>query len=359
MKTSPYAWLRPRHPELETGEFGGVNLDVLRGWSQTIDPQLQRPHALPALAQLVHLDSGHVEPLHGPDLLIGRYYPPNGPVDIVLSALQEHERYRLGAPHLQLTLDEAGQWRASHLAPGTGTGVGARWFEDYNQQHPVNDGDILTLGCARYRFEQQDVALSAWKKACMALLKKAQKPALFLCRSGAPCGPMVELSPDTTRVIGRTLPPSGDRTVRTPWDHSAHHPGQPDVDLAGLYPGEAQSISFLHAAIRPAQPPDAEVHAPEGAASFRVTPISTRQKTFVNRQEISDSATLQHGDELALGSVFFYLHSPEQTLQIARAPLRPPALIDWGEGRSSLGKTSPLPDAPAPDEEDAPTKEPT
>lgn len=362
MKTSPYAWLRPRNQELEKGEFGSINLDVLRGWSQTIDPQLRRPHALPALARLVHLDSGHVENLHGPDLLVGRYYPPNGPVDLVLSALQEHERYRLGAPHIQMTLDEAEQWSVSHLAPGTGTGVGADWFENFNQKHLLNDGDILTLGCARYRFERHEVELTTWKRECMALLKKAQKPALFLCRNGAPCGPMVELLPDATRVIGRTLPPSNNRMVLTPWDHSAQKPVQPDVDLAGLFPGEAQSISFLHAAIRPAdlagRVTRADLDAAAQPAQFRVTPLATRQKTFVNRQEVSESTALKHGDELALGSVFFYLHCPQQKVQISRPPLRPPALIDWGEGSSSVRKTLPLLDEPPPTEDES-NKEPS
>lgn len=319
------------------GEFGEINLDILRGWRMARAPELRQPHALPALARLVHLDSGRVEHLHGPDLLIGRYYPPNGPVDLTLGGLQEHELYQLGAPHLQMTLNDDAQWSVRHLAPGTSTHVNEDRLETYNQHHIIEDGDALQIGCARYRFERLDIELAAWKTACRALLGSADTAALFLCRNGGPCGPTIELSAKTPMVIGRTLPSCEDLQVRTPWEHSAQKPAQPDVDLAGLYPSEAKYIGFLHAEIRAVAPSAARIggeylESTSRASDFRVTPLTKRQKTFINRHEIGDSAVLSHGDELALGSNFFYFYCPDRGVQLTRRPLGAPTLVDWTEG---------------------------
>lgn len=308
------------------GEFGEIDLDVLRGWRHREDPELRRPHALPALARLVHLKSGRVESLRGPDLLVGRYYPQNGPVDLLLGGLKEHELYRLGAPHLQMTMDENGQWSAGHLAPGTHTSVGPDELRNYNQKHLVSDGDVLTLGSAQYRFERASIDPMTWKNACKALLTSAEQPSLFMCRNGAPCGPKIAIPRDTVRVLGRTLPPPKDCRVHTPWGASRLQPEQPDVDLAGLYPDELKYIGYLHASIRRLP------GAGDAAQLFELTPLAPRQKTFINRQEISEPTLLYHGDELALGSVFFYLYCPDLAARIPRRSLEPPTLVDWSEG---------------------------
>lgn len=329
------------------GEFGSINLDVLRGWEQASNPQLRRPHALPALARLVHLDSGRVEFLHGPDLVVGRYYALNGPVDLILGGLQEHELYRLGAPHVQMKLsdDNSGQWFVRHLAPQTETRIGSTRLDHYTQRYPIEDGELITIGCARYRFEREDVELSTWRKKCRELLASATQPSLFLCRAGGPCGPTIELSQTSSVVIGRTLPPSRDLSVRTPWDSELQKPVQPTVDLAGLYPGELQFISYLHASIRKESSEvcrsfardSRETMSPDSSASdrppspFAVTPLATRQKTFLNRHEIDERTQLSSGDELSLGSIFFYAHCPHLPIRTPRQPFSLPEVVNWSE----------------------------
>jgi hypothetical protein len=316
------------------GAYGNIDLDILRGWTQSRDPQLRRAHALPALGRLVHLDSDHVERLHGPDLLVGRYHPQNGPVDLIPNGLKDHETYRLGAPHLHLQMASDGQWTLRHISPGTRTIVGDDLLEDCDETHRLNHGDELTLGCARYLFESSGVGLQQWEDERRALLDSAEGPALFLCRRGGPCGPRFALDEDSAVLLGRTIPPGGNFRVDVPWFGAEHKPVPPDVDLAGLYPSERKFISFLHAYFKRDAAESKGESCDESSDAYQVVPVSTRQKTFLNRHEIIEPARLADGDEVALGAVFFCVRLSDSSTAVTRKTIEPPAVVDWGEESS-------------------------
>ncbi len=300
--------------------FGDIDLDILRGWAERRDPALRQEHALPPLARLVPLESGIVETLHGPDVLVGRYHPQYGPVDVILRELEDHQNYRLGAPHLHLTLSDDGVWTLRTLSPGARTLVGEDELEAPNQPHPLDHGDVVTLGCVRYRFETSGLALGEWEEARARLLDEAGGPALFLCRRGGPCGPRAALDEAHPLVVGRSFPPPGAVPAGSAWDGRA----QPDWDLAGLYEEERKFIAFEHLRLESI------------GGVWHAEPLAARRRTFVNRIDIIDVTPLSLGDELALGSVVFYLHQPAPGARPARKAIEPPAVVDWQEGSSPI-----------------------
>ena len=301
-------------------EFADIDLDVLRGWREHRDPELRQAHKLPPLARLVSLDGEKVETIHGPDVLIGRYNPQYGPVDVILRDLQDHQNYRLGAPHLHLTLQSDSRWSLRSISPGTRTLVDGEEISQPNELCAIESGAELTIGCVRYRFETSGLALSAWEDARNRLLNGAAGPSLFLCRRGGPCGPRVALDEHGALVIGRSFP--GRATLAG--DHSWDGHCQPDWDLAGLYEEERKFIGFEHA------------HVDKSDRVWRLTPVTSRRRAFVNRLEIIDTTPLSSGDEVALGSVIFYLHEPGDAAPSERKAIEPPAVIDWQEGSAPI-----------------------
>jgi hypothetical protein len=312
--------------------FGDIDLDVLRGWREEIDPELRADHALAPLARLVSLDGEQVETIHGPDILVGRYLPQHGPVDVILGGLQDHQNYRLGAPHLHLTLEDA-QWRVRSVSPGARTLVDGEELLHGGGHGDLESGSEITLGQVRYRFERSGLELDEWDHARTQLLNNADGPSLFLCRRGGPCGPRVRLDEASTVVVGRSFPNRTTLAGEQSWDGRT----APDWNLAGLYEAERKFIAFEHA------------HFESVDGAIELTPVTSRRKTFVNRLEIIDTTPLSFGDEIALGSVIFYLHEPNDDATPERKAIEPPAVIDWQEGSTPIvDETSP--DQASPDQ---------
>lgn len=300
-----------------------IDLDVLRGWAEAIDESLRQPHELTPLARLVPIDAGpdaRVETIHGPDVLMGRFHPQYGPVDIIPRGLQDHQNYRLGAPHLQLSAAGACEWTVRSLSPGATTLVGDESIDQPSELCPITDGDRLTLGCVSYRFELSGVDLDEWERERLRLLDAGSGPALYLGRRGGPCGPRFELDGRDAVVLGRSFPRDGVLSGDHQWDGLP----QPDWDLAGLHGAERKHIAFRHARLR------------RDGERWSITPLSMRHKTFVNRAEILDSTPIEVGDEIALGPIILFLHEPDSDAAPRRMAIEPPAVVDWGEGSTPI-----------------------
>jgi hypothetical protein len=317
-------------------EFGDIDLDVLRGWREEIDPALQAEHALPPLARLVALDAEQVETIHGPDVLVGRYNPQYGPVDVILGGLEDHQNYRLGAPHLHLTLGD-GQWGVRSVTPGSLTLIDGEELAHGDQRRLLESGSVITMGHVRYRLERSGLSLDEWEDARARLLNDPEqindpdlnagdRPALFLCRRGGPCGPRIYLDEASQLVVGRSFPDRATLAGEHSWDGRT----PPDWDLAGLYEAERKFIAFEHAHL------DTLDSLDTAGRRVELTPVASRRKTFVNRLEIIDTTPLSSGDEIALGSVIFYLHEPSDDAMPERKAIEPPAVIDWQEGSTPI-----------------------
>lgn len=300
--------------------FGDIDLDVLRGWAETRDPELRAEHALPPLCRLVRADGAQVETIHGPDVLVGRYHPQYGPVDVILRGLADHQNYRLGAPHLHLSLGDDGGWTVRNVSPTVETSVAGVALASPETVQPIESGDDLTLGCVSYRFEASGLTLGEWEDARARLLDEADCAGLYLCRRGGPCGPCRPLEAAGELTVGRSFPAVG----TLPDGHRWGDPAPPDWDLAGLYEEERKFVAFEHARLE------------QRDADWYVVPRAARRKTFVNRLEIIDATPVSFGDEIALGSVIFYLHKPSAGARPARKAIEPPAVVDWQEGSTPI-----------------------
>jgi len=297
-----------------------IDLDVLRGWHERRDPTLTAAHALPALATLVlsHPDgrTRALFELHGPETYIGRYHPQHGPVDLILTGLRDHEIYKLSAPHVRLTLEERGQWMVRPMSPAAITELDGQPLHDTRRSVPIEDGAKLRLGATEFAFEKTDVDYGSWLEAKKELLVAVEQPALFLCRSGGPCGPRIGLDPDAETVVGRSFPTETELPSKS-WSQTE----QPDWDLAGVYEHERKFIGFRHAAFKVVD-----------GDQWVVDPITVRQRTYVNRVEISGATPLMPGDEVGMGSVLFHFHDPSNiraSTESRTAEL--PTVVNWQE----------------------------
>ena len=295
-----------------------IDFDVLRGWREHRDPELQQPHRLPALAQLEMLgDDGDPKvqySLHGPQVMLGRYRPQHGPVDLHLPRLKDHQRYRLGAPHAQLELKE-GRWQVEAVNPRASTEVDGVSHEYLHEPRPLEDGMELKLGVVRFRFQSTDISVDDWQSARDELIQQVDGPALFLKRAGGICGPYRRLDERHQLVVGRSHPGPGELPDSGQW------PPVPESfwDLSGLFDHERNLVGFQHVAV---SCEDDGWYARE---------LSTRQDTFVNRVAITAEKTvLSNGDELALGSVIVRFHDPADGAdQTPRQHI--PTVVDWQE----------------------------
>ncbi|MBA2663612.1 MAG: FHA domain-containing protein [Bradymonadaceae bacterium] len=311
-----------------------VDLDVLRGWKEQRDPELVAAHALPALAELIHLDaSGRQiasEPIHGPDVVVGRFHPQYGPVDILLGSLRDHESYKLGAPHLYLVLDRAGNWDLRPLSPTATTQLKEAPITDNARHYRIDHGDELHLGVARFVFERLSTTLDTWFGRYEALLQRAGGPSLMLMRAGGVCGPYIGLEKSRAYVIGRTFPGRGDVPGTEDWPRFA----QPEWDLSGLPEKERKHLGFRHARLKFVD------------ESWCVEPVCTRQRTFVNRVAISTITALESGDEVGMGSVLFHFHDESAVVLPRSKKIHLPAVVDWSDGHVSRTPGRPAPAPP-------------
>lgn len=296
------------------------DLDLLRGWSEDRDPALASPHALSALATLHQLDADHTPiasyPIFGPAILLGRFHSQHSPVDLLLDNLQDHQTYRLGSPHAHLELLPTGQWVVQALAPQTPTLLNGEPIDTLANARELRAGDRLTLGVTSFDFEPHDITLDGHQRQLDRLLDSCDPPALFLMRSGAPSGPYHPLDPRRPLTLGRSYPPAGTLP------NSQHWPSRPDHfwDLSGLPDVERKFVAFQHARL---------IFKDQ---RWHIEPLSTRQRTYVNRIPINIPTALEPGDELGLGSALFHLQLPT-TRALPRRNITPPRPIDWSEGR--------------------------
>lgn len=279
-----------------------VDLGLLRGWEEPRNPSLRSEHILPGLAML-SLEDGQDTILelgiYGPEILIGRYHPPHGPVDLLPTGLRDHELYRLGAPHARLRQEEDGSWTLRPLAPSLPMLVDDEPVK-LGGATPIHHGSKLVFGLTMWRFTQLDTTPAQWERQASDLLKTEGGAALFLKRHGGMCGPRLRLEPGASPVIGRKSPLSA-----------------PEWELSGLPEHERRHIAYRHAQLRPV------------SQGWEIVPLTERHRVYINRQAINAPTRLMPGDEVGLGSVLFHFHYPDGGEAPWRRKLQVPTLVDW------------------------------
>lgn len=313
-------------PALTTGDSERsaasiVDLDVLRGWSEDHDPALQKPHHLPALATLEELGSrGEVLrrfPIHGPEVLLGRFQPRYAPMDRYFATVLDHQAYRLGAPHAHLSLHD-GVWSLQALSPQKSTAIEGDELLHLNAPCDLKDGQILSFGVVRFVFRSLQTNLKQWRQCRRELLDQLSGPALLLKRHGGICGPYHLLGDAPKTLVGRGAPAPGVLPGTQGWTQKNDGPLW---DLSGIYDHERRHLGFRHARI-----------ARDGQR-WTLKPLAPRQRTFINRIAISGEVPLSSGDEIGLGSVLIYFYDPSKGAP-SRESRPVPAVVDWSEGRS-------------------------
>ena len=86
-------------------------------------------------------------------VVLGRFDPDTGPVDIDLGALPE--AVYVSRRHAEMWPDTAGQWFIKDLGAGNGTFVRAQGhaqFQRVTGEQAINNGDEMALGNARFAF---------------------------------------------------------------------------------------------------------------------------------------------------------------------------------------------------------------
>ncbi|RVU46952.1 FHA domain-containing protein [Lujinxingia sediminis] len=308
----------PRHAVVKRTS-SPFDLDVLRGWSEERDPALASPHALSALATLHQRDASNTPiasyPIFGPAILLGRFHSQHSPVDLLLDSLQDHQTYRLGSPHAHLEWLPSGQWGVQALAPQSPTLLNDERIDTLATARELRAGDRITLGVTTFEFEPHDITREHHQHQLDTLLTSCRPPALFLMRSGAPAGPCHPLDPQRSLTLGRSYPPA--RVL----PNSHHWPPRPEHfwDLSGLPDIERKFVAFQHARLFFKE------------QRWHIEPLSTRQRTYVNRIPINVPTALEPGDELGLGSALFHLQLPT-THVLPRRNITPPRPINWSEG---------------------------
>lgn len=314
---------RARQKLLEAPLDVQLDLDLLRGWREQRDPSLRSSHLLPALARLT-LVAGDPEDitlapqsweLHGPNIYIGRYHANNGPVDLSLDGLLDHEIYKLGSPHARLMLHERGYWTLKALSPSRRTSLAGEVLLHTQPASPLGHRQHITLGEVTLRFEVLgEQAFTSWRQRVKDVLRVQERPALYLKRQGGICGARMLLTPGSACVLGRSYPREGDFVRPAHWDIS----DVLDWDLGNLYEHERRHIAFRHAVIRPLNSNDWEIE-----------PLSARHHVTINRLPITDARALQPGDEVGLNSVLFHFHHPRAQEPSTLDTIKLPKLIDW------------------------------
>ncbi len=295
------------------------DFDILRGWKETRDPELAAPHKVDPLAYLVQVvDDEELlrVPIHGPDVYVGRYHPQNGPVDVIFDALHDEQIYKLGAPHIRLSCTPTGKWHMRMMSATAFTYVNRKLLTDTKSKYQIKNNDLIKMGVVTFKFEKTELTFQDWKDQQKEILLAVESPSLFLVRNGAVCGPKVLLKTDEPTVLGRSFPKPGELPGEA-WLNAQ----QPDWDLAGAHDPEKKYVGFRHCEIW--QEDD----------DWFVKPITSRQRTYVNRTEISAKTPLMPGDELALGSLLFHFHHPDNIrASTDRKTVDLPVVLDWKEG---------------------------
>ena len=89
----------------------------------------------------------------GEHSVIGRFDPETGPVDVDLGTLPE--AVYVSRHHAEIWCGPSGQWFVKDLGTSNGTFVcaaGQRKFQKVTGEQPLQDGDEVALGNARFEF---------------------------------------------------------------------------------------------------------------------------------------------------------------------------------------------------------------
>jgi len=272
---------------------------------------LDGPHRVPALASLVYDRSGNPLQIniHGPDVYVGRFHPQHGPVELLMEGLDDHELYKVSAPHARISLGDGKAWFVRPLSPSSFTYINDRLLSDTRERYPLAHGDVLRLGVVPFEFEVQDLEFETWREQQKELLLALEEPSIFLMRAGAVCGPHFILSKSERSVIGRSFP-----------ERLAAGQHQADWDLSGLKDEERKHIGLRHA----------EIWCEDD--DWYILPTSPRQRTYVNRIEVTGVTPLMPGDEIGLGAVLFHFHHPSNIrASTNRRTVELPAILNWRE----------------------------
>lgn len=283
-----------------------LDLDILRGWPERRDQSLRVTHVLPALARLGSLEGmGPSLVLHGPNVIVGRHRHATGPVDVMPWGLSDAQRFYFGAPHVQLTL-VGDAWHLKVLTTSQKTRLNGRTLAATSSQvHRLTHGDRLELGTCVYFFEIENTTLERWQNAQEDLFKIEPKTALFLKRSGGPCGPRFAMENRRAFIIGRSFAPPG---PHAPWKGL----NQANWDLADLPDVERATLAFRHARVGWVND------------NWEVTPLSAKHPVWVNRARVKEARTLRPRDEIALGGVLFCFHAPNALAPSSQRTMRTP-----------------------------------
>jgi hypothetical protein len=232
-----------------------------------------------------------------------------------MTGMTDHEIYKLSAPHVRLVMSPRGDWSVRPMTPAAHTELNGTVLIDTRQQYALQNDDRLVLGALEFEFRTSGVTYDEWLKAKKEILLNEDETCVFLMRAGGICGPSIVVPKGARIVIGRSFPKREDLSSG-PWRGES----QPDWNLAGLQEWERRFIGFRHAAL--VQVDD----------QWYIEPISVRQRTFVNRLEITGTTALMPGDEIGLGSVLFHFHDPSDiraSTESHTAEL--PAVVNWRE----------------------------
>lgn len=298
-----------------------IDLDTLRGWSEYRDDSLRAAHRLPPLAglHLVKEKRGvkHTRSyyLYGEDLLLGRFQAHYSPVDLQFADFEDHELYKLGAPHVRIYLHED-VWNLQVISPRTETRINGALITELRTDYPLLNDDRLHLGIAELRFQCMANQLPTNLAASETLIQRAQSPSLHLLRQGGLAGPFKSLPSQGPLSLGRSHPNPGHLPDTEDWPN--HVPLF--WDLSGLFDHERRHIGFRHAQL-----------------FFRdqdwfLEPLCSRQRTFVNRIQIQNPVKLEPNDEIGLGTILFRFYDPTSAPPKSHRVPVIPKVVDWSAG---------------------------
>ncbi|BAS59502.1 FHA domain-containing protein [Leptolyngbya boryana NIES-2135] len=129
--------------------------------STDIDPAPQPAPVTNGSARIVFRSNGvatsEAFPIHGNQVVIGRFDPESGPVDIDLGRLPASAIDHISRNHAEITKDPMGRWLLKDLATKNGTflrSVGqAKWERVASEQaSPIQNGDEIAFGNVQFEF---------------------------------------------------------------------------------------------------------------------------------------------------------------------------------------------------------------
>jgi len=247
-------------------------LEALQGWRTDGAPLTARPHPIQPLVELELMRGGTATgiffPIRSGEATVGRYSPMTGPVDIDLGLLQDHERFRIGLPHLRLVLRD-GRWRAEPMTWAYSTYVEGEPLRSDGAR--LEDGNLLSLGNVLFRVHLRGGEVTE------PLHEEHEVAWLRMKFDAAASNTVVPLT-QSSMVVGRHCP----------------EVGHVDIDLQGLDDAVRVHVARHHARFFQLK------------GRWHVENLGSKGPVFINRNPpIREAQALVDGDEVALGNAIF------------------------------------------------------